>query len=177
MYKLKAFEYICSLFYGWYYEVESKKMGTNRFNGENDLSKLKTMKLLFFISAVEASASKEGLLDIFDSFYAMPYGHVESEIYKNLDRLQYIQLDYKSMQTTPQFTASENIANKERIDSSFQSLKSKNPKLISMRPFELVDLSHKWFSWQYFFRIAQNKGKYSSKIPIEFIQNEKKIFH
>ena len=43
------------------------------------------MKLLFFTSAVGSNRNNnKGLLDIFDNFYALPYGAIENDVYDNL---------------------------------------------------------------------------------------------
>ena len=51
---------------------------TKKELGENDLSILKVMKLLFFVSGVDIA---NNLFDIFDRFQAWQYGHVEADLY------------------------------------------------------------------------------------------------
>jgi len=74
--KTQAFEYFVYQLQKWY-------IGKYGSFENNDFSILKVLKLLFFCSAIEAEKDKDDtLLDIaFDNFYAMPYGHVESDVY------------------------------------------------------------------------------------------------
>jgi len=69
--KIDAFEYLVYQLQMWH-EKESE-------SNQNDLSVLKVLKLLFFVSAVDTKQDSENtLLDkVFTNFVAMPYGHVE----------------------------------------------------------------------------------------------------
>ena len=69
--KIVAFEYILYKLNEWYKE--------NNPTQENDLSILKAMKLLFFVSVVD---TEKHLLSTFDNFQAWQYGHVEADVYK-----------------------------------------------------------------------------------------------
>lgn len=53
---------------------------------KSGLNKLKLLKLLFFVSVLKVD-EKYLLDDIFDNFYAMPYGPVESDVYDNISTL------------------------------------------------------------------------------------------
>lgn len=53
---------------------------------ENDFSKLKIMLLLFLSVSAQVDKEKHELLDIFDNFYAMPYGTMEKDILDEIDR-------------------------------------------------------------------------------------------
>lgn len=70
--KIEAFEYFCLKIY----EAYGNK-------SDNDLSPLKLQKLLFLTCAasIDKKETTEGLLSIFDNWYAMPYGHIEKDIY------------------------------------------------------------------------------------------------
>lgn len=170
--KNEAFEYYVVKLLEWYTEISG-----NIEN--NDLSTLKVLKLLFFGSAISAGETgTDTLLDRpFDTFYAMPYGHVESEIYDSIRRKEFHNLTINnsssSINPTLVFTDGE-IKNK--IDASIQKLKEANPKLILMTPFELVELSHRWYSWQFYFNKAQRNGSYSELIPAQMIKLEQKFF-
>lgn len=69
--KLYAFECIVWKLLEWYKEANPDKE-------DNDLSILKVMKLLFFVSGVD---KENHLFDVFDRFQAWQYGHVEADIY------------------------------------------------------------------------------------------------
>ena len=62
-------------------------------------SKLKAMKLLFLAAAPKEDGGDD-LLDIFDNFYAMPYGPVEIDIQKAMceDRLPSFSVKYRSIE-------------------------------------------------------------------------------
>lgn len=75
--KEKAFECFVLGIIKWWSEKNPKKEWE-----QNDLSTLKILKLLFFASAVGSnSKGGDGLLKIFDNWVAMPYGHIEKDIY------------------------------------------------------------------------------------------------
>lgn len=173
MNKNLAFEYFVSRLLEWYQEViEDSK--------NNDFSTLKVLKLLFFASAVGTEkGQKNTLLDApFNTFYAMPYGHVESDIYSIIRNNQ-----LPNLKITNSSATFVNIINypdgdlKNKIDFSIQKLKQENIKLITMSPFELVELSHTWYSWKFYITKARNNGAYSELIPNEIIKSEQKFFH
>ncbi|MEZ2338555.1 type II toxin-antitoxin system antitoxin SocA domain-containing protein [Mucilaginibacter sp. RCC_168] len=172
--KLAAFDHVVNQLIGWYTE----KHGNWH---ENDLSRLKITKLLFFVSAVTAKQDEYGLLNIFDNFSALPYGHVESDIQDRIlessnylitkDALSF-QDGVQTYEKSPEL--SENL--EAQVDEAVRSLKAKNPDLISYSAFDLVELSHRWQSWKTIFALAKQNGKLSMKIPREMIMSEPKIF-
>ena len=171
--KLKAFEYLIFKLKDWYNEIDG-------FNFEsNDFSKLKVLKLVFFSAAVNADKPTFSLLDNFDNFYAMPYGHVESDIYKNFNSLSLIKVN--SAMTTINEDANYfedlDFIIKSKIENSIFALKTENNNLITYSAMELVELSHMHFSWSCSFDIAKQKGKLSQSIPKEMITFEKKFFY
>lgn len=78
--KTLAFDYFVYQLLNWYKEAYGENIV------ENDLSILKVLKLLFFMTAIGAKKEDDdSLLDnTFDKFYAMPYGHVEGDIYDSI---------------------------------------------------------------------------------------------
>lgn len=173
MEKNQAFEYYVVKLLEWYREATGDVEG-------NDLSTLKVLKLLFFGSAISSNGNDNTtLLDTtFDNFYAMPYGHVESDIYNSIRRGELENLiinnDNSTINLNLDFPTSE-IKNK--IDNSIERLKDENPNLILMTSFDLVELSHRWYSWQFYFNKAQRNGSYSELIPVEMIKQEQKFFY
>lgn len=168
-----AFEYIVNELYKWYNLVTGN-------THTNDLNKLKILKLHFFVSAISCSHNEKGLLDTFDNFCAMPYGHVESDIYDAMESLDSIRVSRNPLVingfSENYFNSVEFQATKNLIDISLKDLKSVNPNIITYTPFELVDLSHLWTSWRSMFNLAKSMNKSSIRIPPEMIQNEEKIF-
>lgn len=77
--KIKSFEYLIYLLCKWWIEENPEKPWV-----ENDLSTLKVMKLLFLISSVNSNSENDGLLNVFDNWYAEPFGPNEKDIYMHL---------------------------------------------------------------------------------------------
>lgn len=170
--KIQSFEYLISQLISWHQETTGKK--------NNDISLLKALKLLFFVSAVNANKeSSHTLIDeVFDSFVAMPYGHVESDVYDAIKGLQVknIQLDNQEAKILNNKEIKLDPSYKKLIDTSISSLKEINPFLITLPSFDLVDLSHNWYSWQYYYNKAKDENKSSISIPTQVIKEEEKIF-
>ncbi len=172
--KIQAFEYLVYKLLEWYSSCSERE--------NNDLSILKVLKLLFFSSAINTKKDTRSVLldNTFDSFYAMPYGHVESDVYNFIKRqeLQFYTITKIETQKKKDFDFFDlNLEVKNEIDKSIKSLKEKNENLILMDSFELVELSHTWFSWKYCYDLARKKGVFSEKIPAEIIKSENKILH
>ena len=141
---------------------------------KSNLSKLKLMKILFFITAQNV---REWYLlnNVFNNFYAMPYGPVEGDVYDNLDKL----INYKLVGN--QLKAIEGADFKydlekdimDTIDESIDKLKAISPSIFNMGAFELVELSHKADSWRITFNEAQSFGSLSRKMPADVIKMSK----
>lgn len=173
MNKLEAFEYVLFKLTNWY----SVNTGSN----QNDLSVLKVLKLLFFISAVDTTKDSENTLldNVFSNFVAMPYGHVESDIYHAIKNQSFQNISISNSHSEILETFDVNTINpelKSKVDISIDKLQSINPHLIEYSSFDLVDLSHSWYSWQYYFNLAKNMGVHSIEIPTEAIKEEEKIY-
>ena len=140
-------------------------------------SKLKLIKLNFFISAVNANEKNNGLLDIFDNFYAMPYGHVESDIYEGLKKLKYYSFEGNQLKENSQFPEDIKFPDEKRkIDQALESLYDKNPNILYASAFQLVELSHRWHSWKIMFEKAKSSGTNSTPISFQMIKFEPKYF-
>ncbi|KDN56707.1 type II toxin-antitoxin system antitoxin SocA domain-containing protein [Flavobacterium seoulense] len=172
--KIKAFEYLVFKLIIWNKEL-------NNGNENNDISVLKALKLLFFVSAVGTTKNSEDTLldNAFNNFVAMPYGHVESDIYFAIKKnhLQFISIDNSKTSVNSTFKESDlDFDLKHKIDKSVDTLKEINKNLIKMNAFDLVELSHSWYSWRYFFAKAQKNNTLSEAIPTEIIKAEEKNF-
>ena len=174
MKKLRYFEYTVQKLVEWYNET-----GSLLSNQSNDFNKLKVLKLHFFVSAISSNENDLGLLKIFDKFCAMPYGHVESQVYDNLKH-SIIQISRNGIENLAELQnidfpdVEENI--KDQINEAISKLKDANPSLINYSPFMLVDLSHAWSSWRTMYRLAKQLGKSSIAIPTHMIQREEKMY-
>ena len=150
-----------------------------QFAKGRSISKLKAFKLLFFTVAID---NKEWTLldEVFDNFYALPYGPVESDIYDNLDMLQNYQLQGNNLtlKTTVDFSYSNCESHyKTLIKSSVDKLGESYPQLLSMSAIELVELSHKSDCWQIAISQATAIGSSSRKMNSSLIKQSRIYFY
>lgn len=167
--KLKAFEYFVFKLTEWYKEAYE----CGNLEG-NDLSKLKIFKLHFFTTAITASPTENGLLGVFDEFYALPFGPVESDVYSNLDDLEYFRITNSTLVLKQELNVDDICSTefKEQIDTAVTKIQSAYFNLIKASAFDLVELSHKWSCWSIVFDFAKRKQSLSAKIPPELIKQE-----
>lgn len=178
--KSEVFEYVVFKIIEWYSGIMHTD-GNEDFNDTNSLNKLKIIKLHFFVSAINSKENE--ILNIFNRFYAMPYGHVESDIYEKLSELKRFEISsYKTIIKKDYLQNLQNSFNdldpkiKENVDKAISDLRNQNSDLINYTAFDLVELSHSYFSWKTIFNLAQSKGKYSELIPSSLIIQEPKYF-
>lgn len=172
--KIQAFEYVLYKLVAWYKNAYPK-------SEDNDISVLKALKLLFFISAVDTTKDSSGTLldDVFNNFVAMPYGHVESDVYSIIKRRRLQQVEINNHKTSISNTFDLDgieVDLRKRIDMSVNKLQSINFNLIKYSSFNLVDLSHTWYSWQYFYNMALATHCQSHPIQNDYIKSEEKIY-
>ena len=166
--KKEYFEYFLNKLY--------EKQGEN-----NDLSILKTLKLLFFTTAVD-SGNEEGksnvLIDqVFTDYKAMPYGHVESGVYSSRNTLNYFKIDSKGTRLLKTYEPEGLESTKTRaIDNALECLETKNSNIFNESAFDLVELSHHYDSWKINYNKAKAEGTYSHSISSEEIKKEDKYF-
>ncbi|MBD0723641.1 hypothetical protein B6A10_00440 [Flavobacterium sp. L1I52] len=172
--KIKAFEYLTIRLIEWFNESVDSSI-------DNDISTLKALKLLFFVSSVGTVKDSMGtLLDSpFNNFVAMPYGHVESDIYSAMKqgKIKNIKIDNSKtviVNLGSILELSDEI--KKQIDNAIETLKVANYKLINLSSFELVELSHRWFSWKKNYQIALKNNAFMSAIQVNEIKSEDKFY-
>lgn len=173
--KNQAFDYMISLFKKWHFDV------TGDVNGYSDVfTKLSLLKLLFLTAATKNDKDQD-LLGVFNNFYALPYGPVESDVFDSI-----------KANCLPNFTLTDrrlidkDVSNYTNdlsdddiilINSSVEKLKSINKNLITLSSFELVEITHKWESWDNAYKFAKFLGKQSYVMPIEAIQNDRNKYY
>ena len=141
-------------------------------------TRLKALKLLFFTAAIKNEQGKD-LLDVFDNFYALPNGPVESDIYNCItsDNLTYYSFRDFSFTNKKRYDERELSKElRERIDIAVYTLKQKNSKLVQYSAVQLVELSHSWFSWQSSIQIARVLGKGSYRMDVNRIRLNQQMF-
>ena len=147
--KITAFEYVLYKLNEWY-------KGNNPTQ-ENDLSILKAMKLLFFVSGVDIA---NNLFGTFNRFQAWQYGHVEADLYNQYSQkkgdFNYLEISRERTVLKEKAFIMLNESNfpkelKSKIDDDIEKLKEKNKELINYPAFELVNLSHAYHSWDIYY--------------------------
>lgn len=184
--KIRMFEYAIFKLVEWFKEIEPQKSVTLHF------SRLVSLKLLFFISAIKRSPDicnqantqetneSSDLLDIYENFYAMQYGPVEIDIYTAIVTRQtqnYI-FGNHSLKGAPNINVfnclTQNLKN--RIDESITRLRELNPNIVSYTPFQLVELSHKWDAWQNAMAAAELFGRGRERMSVESIRKSRQFY-
>ena len=170
--KIAAFEYVLYKLNEWYKDNNGEK--------ENDLSILKAMKLLFFVSGVDMA---NNLFDTFDRFQAWQYGHVEADLYNQYSQkkgdFNYLEISRERTILKEKAFIMLNESNylpkelKSKIDDDIEKLKEKNKELINYKASRLVNLSHAHYSWDiYHNRLNQPY----TDMDIRIITNEPKYY-
>lgn len=167
--KLDLTKYILSSLTTWYKE----EMG----HDENDLSILKTLKLIFLLSTIDSNKSDNlGSLG-FTNYKAMPLGPVEVDVYNFFKRDLKDVINTRSTKTEILVEPTIDCANKELLDKLINQLKIKNKKLILYSASSLVDLTHKYASWIINFNKAKSIGSLSYKIDVNLLHSEEKFYY
>lgn len=176
--KIPVFEYLMYRLKDWSMEL-NRLNSISDFNDFNDFSILKAIKLHFLIISID-SANDSTLLNE-HSFYAMPYGPVESDLYSHLKSgNSFNGFSINNFKTTFENHKDINSLNiddthKKLIDSAIKKIKTTEPFLINASASALVDLTHRWSSWVNTYEYAMKHGVHSSPIHHSLIRNDNKI--
>ncbi|MPM15352.1 hypothetical protein SDC9_61721 [bioreactor metagenome] len=155
-------------------EIAIRRYSDCKFPIENDFGKVKVFKLLFFTVAATSSPNEMGLLDVFDKFYAMPYGPVESDIMNALDNELVNEIQFSRDSITCDLSDANEF---DSISKAVGDLLVINPGLLHYKPFDLVEISHKWNCWKQNYYEAVKNGISSKFIPRELIMSDIKFFY
>lgn len=174
--KIEIFEFIVHKLKDWYMDVNDIH-NLEDFNKRNDFSILKLIKLHFLVSTVN-SRDDDKLLNEF-TFYAMPYGPVETIIYNriktNPNFNSFTVNNFKSNFILDNYNG--NWHNEDLINSvnkSLFKLKDMDQDLINADAGSLVELTHKWNSWRVTYSEARSSGSYSKEMDRELIKKDNK---
>lgn len=171
MNKNEATKYILQQLCEWYYTLNPSK----RVDDKNDLSVLKVLKLVFFLSTV-GDEDKTLLGNPFDKFVAMPLGPVETDVYQFfLDNSAII--NYSKVNSESLSNIDLTVGDKRLIDNAIEELKKKNIELINQDAFYLVDLTHEWTCWINRYNEAKAIGAKSKPISVDDIKNSTRRFY
>lgn len=143
------------------------------------ITRISALKLLFLAAAVKNSG-KTDLLDIFDNFYAMQYGPVESDVYNTIQNgaLTIFRVDGAYIfpaRDSEAFPVIESTMRK-RIDDSIEILKQLNPNLAKLTSSQLVEITHKWNCWRQANEVAELMNKGSFPMTINSIRTSNSVF-
>lgn len=165
--KNKAFSYLISKFIQWHKELRPQDDFNKKF------TKLFLLKMLFLVAA-EKDENETDLLDVFDNFYALPYGPVESDIYNNMTsgNIPNYTITDRDLISLEETNLDLDEQDKEKLDKSLESLKKRNIKLITAGAFDLVNITHKWGCWDKAFKFAKFTGSGSTKMTTDLIRND-----
>lgn len=167
--KILLFEYAIHKLMEWHKEAVSMS------DIESHFTRLASLKLLFLLSATK-DLQNEGrdLLGVFDNYCAMQYGPVEVDVYAAIVYKKTNFFDFGNyaiiIKATPDFSALSTQL-KEQVDRGITILKSLNPRLISLRASQLVNITHKWAAWRMAIGAAELLGRGSEKMSVESIRN------
>lgn len=155
--KKEYFEAFLEELLKWY--KETKK------SDNNDLSKLKVLKLLF----LWVSKDQE-LLNIFDNFVSWELWPIEKDIYDDLGNLNNFIVSNEKTTIKDSWYIKIDEKNKAIWKKIIESLKKHNIDLIIYSVSRLVDITHKWNCWN----ITQSFK--ITNIPTNLILSEKWYF-
>ena len=165
--KKLLFEYLVYLLEQW--KQEKHPLSKETF------SKLKLQKILFLVSSIKATSESHPLLDVFNKFYALPYGPVEIEIYEAMNNGSFRNISFCGNDCkhslNEQIFADLGVSKKRAMHEAMQAIKELGADYIIAPPFDLVDITHKWTSWQVAIQIAEMFGNKSEPMSTEDIIN------
>lgn len=178
--KILAFEYLVYRLTEWYKEVTPLTE-----NMTSHFSRLSVLKLLFLTAAIKDDTiddvNNKDLLGTFNKFCAMQYGPVEIDVYSAIvnDTLSIYRLSNKSIAVKRDVDrAFNNFSNalRQSIDNAIHILRCKNANIIRYNATQLVNITHKWQSWQNAMWLANISGNRQSPMTIDSIRKDMQYY-
>lgn len=140
------------------YQLDQWKQ-EKHFRSQVIYTKLKLQKILFLVASVKFKNDTYPLLSIFNKFYALPYGPVEMDIYEAMNKNSFTNINFNGNECNFSFVEGcfmdLDTTQKGAIKEALQVIKDMEADYISMPPFELVDITHKWTAWQVAMQVAE----------------------
>ena len=173
--KFLAFEFVVKNFLQWKSELVRCPLEAVK------LSKTQSLKLLFLVAAVP-NADGRDLLDVFNNFYAMQFGPVESDILNGFSENDFCFLERnESLLSAPSrdndaFSPLNENGINARICESVRTLRSINPNLVRYPATMLVEVTHKWWCWKQTFHVAKLLDRGSMLMSVDSIRQSNKVF-
>ncbi len=178
--KILAFEYLVYRLIEWYKEATSSTTEL-----PSHFSRLSILKLLFLTAAIKddtvADVNKKDLLETFNNFCAMQYGPVEIDVYSAIvnDTLSVYRLGNKCIAVK---SVNHDIFNRlteetrKSIEKAVNLLRSRNANIIRYNATQLVNITHKWQSWQNAMWLANLSGIRQSPMPTDSIRKDMQYY-
>lgn len=165
--KKLLFEYLVYLLEQWKQEKHP--------HSKEAFTKLKLQKILFLVASVNAKEDNHLLLDVFNNFYALPYGPVEIDIYEAMCNNNFKAIKFegnycKHSLNDDNFTVLDEKL-KEAMSEAVLAIRGKGADYINTNAFELVEITHKWTSWQIAMQMAEMFGSKRESMSTEDIIN------
>lgn len=175
MNKIHAFAYIMLLFAQWYEKHTGRSMHSGLAN--NALSQLLALKLLFLASTLKRDEKdlESDLLGVFDNFFALPYGPVESDIYDAIKHNRVDGLKFEGVRTDIDESIVRSLLNegdRSILQLHVEKLERINSDLVVMNPFDVVEITHKWKSWSINYEFAKFIGQQGYPMSVNEIRQD-----
>ena len=169
MNKNLLFEYLVFRLDEWKKKIEKRNEKVPAF------TKLRLQKILFLVCAWNVDNTNRKLLNVFNQFYALPYGPVEIDIYdamKSNQSFRHISFNGNeciySKLVSSMFTSISSVYRKW-IDEAVDNFIRNDRKYLTMPVFDLVDITHRWTAWKITMEIATFFGNKKEKMSLECI--------
>ena len=163
--KNKIFEYFV-------YQLEQWRRESNV---DCDLTKLRLQKILFFAATINSTQESHPLLDIFDRFFAMPYGPVELDIYESMKKDEFENISFNGIHCKTDFVNFDPLTIDalicQYIDDAVGALKNVGFDYLSSPVYTLVEITHKWSAWRIAMDISKISGSLQERMTTEDICN------
>ena len=152
----------------------------NEFQIKDDsiFTKLRLQKLLFLISTINTTNNNQGLLAVFNNFYALPYGPVESDIYDFMNNNEFKNIKFNGNQCDLSNLNDNGFdslpqQSKTLVNNSIQKLKEKGviKGYLEMPVFDLVNITQQWTVWIVCNCVAEMLNDGSEKMMVLDILN------
>lgn len=157
--KIQAFHYVVKVL------SDYKKLEV-LYNGGVVLSKLVSQKMLFFVCTYG-----DDLFDVFDDFWALPYGPVEKDILSYLNGFTISELAKDKIVNTKLYDSLDQGI-KVKIDNAVDKMYRHEFFLYLYNELAVTEKSHLYPSWYKTYSIAQANGKQAQKIDRELLLND-----
>ncbi len=163
--KNQSFEYLVFLLEQW----------RNELGKSVNFTKLRLQKILFFAVAINATNEDHPLLDIFNRFYAMPYGPVELDIYESMKANGFTNLNFSGIECQTNFQSYDastlDSTIREELDAAVNALKDMDFNYILAPVYSLVEITHRWSAWRIAMDISNFSGSRQEPMTTEDICN------